>query len=284
MTSIKTQTESPYKGKTIFVGLDTHKASWSVSIRFEKMAIKTFSMEPNTADLVKYLQKNYPEAVYKCVYEAGFGGFWIHEELSEFDIDCKVIHVCDMPTTAKDKDRKTDSNDSKKLAKELELGTIESVYIPPKTQQIFRTLCRSQKQNVSDLTRTKNRIKGLINFYGFVLPKHTSQWASKFIKQLREYDFKDPMLTASINDGLDDLEYHREKQKKILARIKNYLKENMPDLSKRIQSIPGVGFKSCFTIISEIWDMKRFDTIDKLKAYVGLIPSTHSSGENIKER
>jgi transposase len=57
----------------------------------------------------------------------------------------------------------------------------------------------------------------------------------------------------------------------------------MPDLLEKIQSMPGIGFKSAFCIISEIWDIRRFDTMDQLKSYAGLIPSTHSSGESIKE-
>ena len=283
MKAIKTQTDSPYKNKTIFIGIDTHKKSWSVSIRFNNISLKTFSMDPDPEALLKHLKFNYPQANYRCVYEAGFGGFWIQEALSKFGIECLVVHVCDIPTTNKDKDRKTDSNDARKLALELERGSLESIYIPPKEQQVFRTLCRGYKQNVTDITRIKNRIKGIDHFYGINFPEHTSQWPAKFIKQLRELNTLHPVLKYSLDDGLDDLEYHRNKQKKILLRIKKYLEENLPELLNKIMSIPGVGFKSAFSLISEIWDMNRFKTFDKLKSYAGLIPSTHSSGENIKE-
>ena len=283
MKTIESKTESPFKDKGVFVGIDTHKNSWSVSIRIDNMNMKTFSMDPSPDALAKHLFTNYPLANYKCVYEAGFGGFWIHEDLKEHGIECLVVHVGDIPTTNKDKDRKTDSNDSRKLALELERGSLQSVHIPSQEHQVFRTLCRSYDQAVTDVTRIKNRIKGIINFYGIDVPEHTSQWSKKFIKQLRELELKTDILKISFNFYLDDLEYQKSKQDKILRQIKVLLEHTKPELLKRVQSIPGIGFISAMILISEIWDMNRFDSMDKLKAYVGLIPSTHSSGESIRE-
>jgi transposase len=283
MKEIKSQIELPYKNKEVFVGIDTHKRSWSVSIRIDNTSMKTFSMDPSPDLLVKHLVKNYPLAKYKCVYEAGFGGFWIHEALVKENIECLVVHACDIPTTHKEKNRKTDKNDARKLALELERGSLEGIYIPSREHQVFRTLSRSREQAVTDVTRVKNRIKGIVNFYGIELPEHSSGWSKKFIAQLRDLDVHSDDLKDTLTIYLDDLEHQMSKHDRILCHIKKILEKRDPELLKRVQSIPGVGLKSATGLIGEIWDMSRFENIDKLKSFVGLIPSTHSSGETIRE-
>lgn len=46
-----------------------------------------------------------------------------------------------------------------------------------------------------------------------------------------------------------------------------------------ITSIPGISFRSGASIIAEIGDFSRFDSPDKLLAYVGISPSTYQSGK-----
>ncbi|WP_459878409.1 transposase [Desulfothermus naphthae] len=46
-----------------------------------------------------------------------------------------------------------------------------------------------------------------------------------------------------------------------------------------LKTVPGIGSKIAFIILSEIIDMKRFKNFDQLKSYVGLTPSVYSSGD-----
>ena len=45
-------------------------------------------------------------------------------------------------------------------------------------------------------------------------------------------------------------------------------------------TVPGIGFLSGMTLLSEIDDISRFKGADRLAAYVGMIPMCHSSGEH----
>ena len=67
-----------FKGQKIYIGIDVHLKSWSVTIMSSSTTLKTFSQIPEPRALVKYLSTNYPGAVYYSVYEAGFCGFWAH--------------------------------------------------------------------------------------------------------------------------------------------------------------------------------------------------------------
>ncbi|MGV8829041.1 MAG: IS110 family transposase [Breznakibacter sp.] len=46
-----------------------------------------------------------------------------------------------------------------------------------------------------------------------------------------------------------------------------------------MQSIPGIGLITAITLLSEMEDILRFKNIDRLCSFVGLVPSTNSSGD-----
>ena len=61
-----------FKGRKIFVGLDVHLRSWSVTVLSEKSVLAKYSQDPNPTALHEYLTNTYPDAEYYSVYEAGF--------------------------------------------------------------------------------------------------------------------------------------------------------------------------------------------------------------------
>lgn len=175
-----------FENQVFYIGIDVHKRSWTVTIRTNDLAMKTFSMNPDPAGLVKHMQKNYPGGIYKSAYEAGFCGFWIHNKLTELGIENIVIHAADVPTTNKEKVNKTDKVDSKKIAKKLENDDLNSIYVPGNKEQQLRSLCRLRSRIVSHNTRLKNRIKGHLNYYGVDLPPNheMAHWSANFIGYL----------------------------------------------------------------------------------------------------
>jgi transposase len=47
-----------------------------------------------------------------------------------------------------------------------------------------------------------------------------------------------------------------------------------------LRSIPGIGLLTAMTILTELETINRFERFDDLCGFIGLIPSTHSSGDN----
>jgi hypothetical protein len=74
--------ELDFKGQNIYVGIDVHLKSWSVTVMSEHYVLKKFSQNPDAGSLHKYLTGNYPGAAYRSVYGAGLCGFWIYCRLS----------------------------------------------------------------------------------------------------------------------------------------------------------------------------------------------------------
>ncbi len=75
-----------FSGKDLFIGLDVHKKSWSVTIVIGGMEHRTFTQPPDPRALNNYLQRMFPGGSYNSAYEAGFCGYAIHRRLNELGI------------------------------------------------------------------------------------------------------------------------------------------------------------------------------------------------------
>ena len=279
-------TRVSYKKQRIFIGIDVHKKSWTVTIIISGLFIKTFSMNPHPEELVKYLQKHYPEGKYYSVYEAGFSGYWAHRKLCSLGIENIVVNPADIPTNYKEKSRKTDKVDSRKLARELSNGSLKGIFVPKEEEESERILNRIRIQLTNDQTRIKNRIKSMMNYLGINLPANIAvkHWSKNFINYLETMEFKEESTRISLSHHLEELKNIRSQISRVVKELRKIVTndEHHTKVIGHLQSIPGVGFITAITMYTEILDIKRFKRLDELSSYVGLAPSTYSSGE--KER
>ena len=90
-----------FSSQNIYVGFDVHLKDWKVTIMSETLVHKTFSQPPVPKTLHKYLVGNFPGGIYHSAYEAGFCGYWIHNQLLSLGIKSIVVNPADIPTTKK---------------------------------------------------------------------------------------------------------------------------------------------------------------------------------------
>lgn len=279
----KKNNELDFSNQIIFVGIDVHKKQWSITINSGGQQIKTFSMNPEPEELNKYLRKNFPGGKYRSVYEAGFCGYWIDRQLQSLGIENIVVNPGDVPASNKEKSRKTDRIDSRKLARELSGDNLTGIYIPTKEQEAARTLSRLRIQLTKDQTRVKNRIKSLLNFIGVHLPENieVKHWSGQFIKYLHSLDFEQGELKQTLEQQLKQLTALREQLSNVVKLLRNMINqdEEKQKTIAQLMTVPGIGFITAVSLYTEIMDINRFRSFDHLSSYVGLAPSTYSSGQ-----
>ena len=272
-----------FTGQDFFIGIDVHKRSWQVTIRSSGVELKSFSMNPSPQELSQYLTKHYWGGTYHSVYEAGFCGFWIHRQLHQLGIDNIVVNPADIPTTNKERAQKTDKRDSRKMARELEKGALEAIYVPSESRQQLRSLSRLRFRNVQQGTRIKNRIKGFLHFNGVPIPSQRDlpHWSNRFIQWLYSLEFNSPAAEDYLRFCLDELQQCRQRSLAILRQLRRYSGE--PDIAptfRSLRSVIGIGFVAAISFYAEIGDMRRFTSFDQLASFVGVIPAQHASGED----
>jgi len=286
MSKIK---ELSFAGQTIYCGLDVHKKSWRVNVRIDDFELEDYSQNPDGELLLQHLKNRYPGATYQVAYEAGFCGFGIKRTLEKAGVNCIVVNPGDVKSSHKEKMRKNDKVDARKISRELSKGELEAIYVPSVDNEHLRSLVRHRHRLVTDQTRCKNRIWHTLMFHGLKLPADVDQankyWSGKFITSLKEL----PCDTIYLRQTLDLAIEEYLMVRKLLSLATNQIrslssKPSFERIQKLLQSIPGVGIINAMVIMSEIQDMRRFKTLDAFCSYVGIVPDTSDSGETKKTR
>ena len=277
--------ELNFAGQNIYAGIDVHKNSWTVSIYSEELYHKTFNQPPKPEVLYSYLVKHFPRGIYHSVYEAGFCGFWIHDELRSFGVNNIVVNPADVPTTDKEKKQKTDRIDSNKLARQLRNGDLESIYTHKRDVLEDRSLLRLRRTLVKDLTRNKNRVKTKLHFFGVEIPeqfcKNQSYWSKRFLNWLSEIEFYRKSGATSFQILIDQVKYLRSCLLEVNRKIRALSREEYYQQRETLlRSLPGIGLTTAMVVLTEIDDIYRFPNQEKLRSYVGLTPTSSSSGDN----
>jgi transposase len=276
-------TKLDFTGQEIYVGLDTGKKSWKACILTKELEHKTFSQPPRSEVLVSYLHKHFPGAKYQCVYEAGYFGFWIYEELIKQGIDCFVVHPADVPTKDKERRNRNDRVDARKLARNLRNGELTPLYVPDGKALEHRSLVRMRMQMVKKRTRCRNQIKALLSFYGVSIPDELSKshWSQRFVGWLenQQRESGNQALGALLEElkHLSQIITGLTRQIHTLAGEEPYRRQ-----VSYLRSIPGISTLTAMVLLTEIIDINRFKSLDHLASYVGLIPGEDSSGEQEK--
>lgn len=275
-----------FKNQEIFIGMDVHLKNWKVSIHSRDFEHITFVQDPEVLILSKYLRRNFPDANYHSVYEAGYSGYWIHEALQSEGINNIIVNPADIPTTAKEKQFKTDKRDCRKLARGLKNGELEGIYIPEKQVQQDRILIRSYNSLTKKTTRCKNQIKSLLRLTGINIPedKVNSHWSRLFINWVESIELYSDSSTIVLKLLIKELKHLRELKLELTRSIRQ-LSESNKYIEKMgyLRTVYGIGLLTGMSFLTEVVDMKRFKKLDNICSYIGLVPSEHSSGEKEKK-
>ncbi len=269
-----------YTGKTIFVGLDVHKATYSVAVIYEGSVVKRDSMEACPKKLITYLKKFFSGAVMKSAYEAGFSGYSLHRALISAGIENIIVHAASIEVGANDK-VKTDKRDAKKIAIQLAAGRLNGIFVPSMEQEDCRELTRYRQTLVRDRTRVAARLKQKAHFSGLIGAKDTSRVSKKWIENLLNRP-----LGVNLSIVLNDMKKQWEELNSRIKDLDELLAkqaEEDHELEVVYRSVKGVGPTAARVFANELGDMSQFKSERALASYVGFTPSEYSSGEHVRK-
>ncbi len=274
-----------FMGQKIFVGIDVHKRKWSVATITESGLERVHTQNASAQELIDFLHRHYPEGDYLAVYEAGFTGFSTYYALADAGVDCMVIHAADVPTTQYESVMKTDKVDCLKLAKSLRVGSLNGIYVRPKDSIDDRGVVRVRRAVIKDLSRYKIRVKHLLMNNGVKLPEQFDKrkgscWSGSFIAWLKS----DIKLLSTTRRSLDLLIAQVERMRQAQLQATRELRSLSSTAAYRdnyglICSVPGIGGIVAMTLLTEIHDIGRFNNERQFASYLGLVPTSHSSGD-----
>ena len=271
-----------FSGQPIYIGLDVHKKSWSVSIFTKHGEYKSFSQTPKAEALMNYLQHHFPGAQYHSVYEAGYCGFWIHDQLREKGIQNIVANPADIPTQDKERRNKRDRVDCRKLARGLRSGDIKGIYTPPRWKLEDRSLIRTRLSMGRKQGRCKNQIKSMLLFYGVDIPeqREMGHWSRRFIRWIEGIRMERASGDVALKIHVEELCYLRQ----VIAKLNRAIlalsrTEEYQGWVSLLRTVPGISTLTAMIVLLELGEINRFPSLDHMCTYVGLVPDVRGSGE-----
>lgn len=277
-----------FKDQNFYVGIDVHKKSWSVTVRTSQIEVAHFTQPPVAEVLATHLKKKYPAAIFHSAYEAGFCGTKAHKQLCQLGIDNIITHAADIPATDKQRKNKTDLHDSRAIARYLEKGDLQGIYVPSEKQQELRSLFRLREAKLRDKTRANNRLKSFVLYMGIELPEAFKEKVGisvKMLNWLEGIQLTTEAGTHCLKQYIQDYRQEREKIKLITLDLKKFVEQYYPAPYRILLSIPGYGPIVCMALLAEIGDFNRFkEDRSQYCSYLGLIPWEQSSGEMIRTK
>ncbi len=129
------------------------------------MVVQETSMPAQYEVLRNYFHNKFPECRIKVMYEAGFRGFELHDQLVADGWEC-VVTPPHTVTEEKCQRKKNDRADCRRLAKNLETNDYHSCFVPNKELREDRQVSRTCGQVQTDINRVCNRIRRTLEFHG----------------------------------------------------------------------------------------------------------------------
>jgi transposase len=265
-----------------YIGLDVHKRDIRVFALLpgRKRGIEeTLPHEPRTvARWAKRWLREAPGRVV-CAYEAGPTGYALQRQLEGLGIECQGVAPALIPRKPGDR-IKTDRRDAQKLGEFLKGGLLTPVHAPSEEEESARDLCRAREDLKADQLRGRHRVTKFLLRRGVRYTAGRKHWTAAYGVWLRQQTFPH----AAAQAALDDDRLHLEQ---LDSRLQS-LDEKIRALSETEAYRVAVGALRCFrgidtltarVLVTELHGIARFGTAAELMAYLGRVPSEHSSGE-----
>jgi transposase len=263
-----------------YIGLDVHKETIAVSV-----------VEANGGE-VRYVGEiaNTPEAMEKLVrqlrkgganlsfcYEAGPCGYGIHRQLTDLGWECQVVAPSLIPKKAGDR-VKTDRRDSLSLARLHRAGELTAVWVPDGAQEGLRDLTRAREDMKQLQRQAKQRLLAFLLRHGRRYDGK-SHWTQAHYRWLEQAKFNQPVQQIVFQEYVDTVKALNRRVDALDQQIERAAADSVfQPIIAGLMAMRGISLLTATTIVAEIGDLKRFASAPQLMAYLGVVPSEHSSG------
>lgn len=269
-----------------YVGLDVHKDTIAVSIADAGRSKARFygTIKHTSAAVSSLLKKINPEGeVLEVCYEAGPCGYGLYRQLMASGHECQVVAPTLIPQRASDK-IKTDRRDSLRLAELLRAGELTPVWVPDAEQEAIRDLVRTRDDFKTSQRQVRQQLLAFMLRHSLSWTGGKKNWTLGFWSWLEAIQMPDAHQQYALKEYIDSVRYFTTRiqaiEKQMLAAKEGW---SLKPIVEGLMAMRGINLVAAMGIVSELGDLSRFSKPTQLMAYLGLVPSEHSSGDSRRQ-
>ena len=273
---------------TAFIGLDVHKETIAVAValpgRDEPQYRGEIAHEPKA--IQKWLHRlsgEFDGALLLFCYEAGPCGYGLYRQLIVAGHDCQVVAPSLIPKKPGER-IKTDRRDALKLARLLRAGDLTAVWVPDTEQEAMRDLTRARDDMKSQERKARQQLNAFVLRHGHHWPRGKTRWTSAHCNWLESLRFEHDWQQIVLQEYIDAAKAATQR----VADLTDQLMRALPGWSlapvvEALVALRGIDKLAATVVLAELGDISRFDSPKQLMAYLGLVPSEHSTGSRRRQ-
>jgi transposase len=267
---------------TRFIGMDVHKDTIVVAVTATGDAGKatTYGTFPNTAAAVEKLVKRLRQAdsgPLKFCYEAGPCGYGVHRTLTKLGEDCMVVAPSMIPRKSGDR-QKNDKRDAASLAVLHRGGLLTAVWVPDAAHEAMRDLIRARLAAVRSVRTARQQLSAFLLRHERIYPGRAG-WTKAHRGWLADQHFAQPAQQIVLAENIEAVRLGEQRRE----RVDGCLRAQLPTWSlfplvRNLCALRGLDAIAGAGLTAAIGDPSRFASAPDFMAYLGLVPSEHSTG------
>jgi len=213
-----------------------------------------------------------------AVYEAGPTGFGLARSLRVAGVRCEVAAPSKLQRPSGER-VKTDARDAEHLCRLLRLDEFTSVRVPDEATEAARDLVRCREDCRADLMRARHRVSKLLLRHGIVWSGGQG-WTGVHLAWLARQQLGEAATQYAFEESVDQVMVTLARRQRLDSRISELAADSAwTPVVHRLGCLRGISTLTGFALAVEIGEWHRFDG-NSIGAYVGLVPSEHSSGRS----
>src|SRR5215471_2524874 len=270
--------------RIMYVGLDVHKEGIIVAVAEDglRSQVREYGRIASTPAAVERLARKLSRdgVRLRFCYEAGPCGYGIQRQLSALGHDCVVVAPSLIPKRAGDR-VKTDRRDAANLARLHRAGELTAVWVPDPRHEAMRDLVRARLDAVRALRRARQQLSGFLLRQGCHYGRPA--WTKLHRRWRAGLKFEQAVHHIVLEDYIAAVEAAAARRERLTAQIEAMLPDwTLAPVVAALQTMRGMALVNAATLVAELGDLSRFANPRQLMAYLGLVPSEHSSGASVK--
>lgn len=216
------------------------------------------------------------------VYEAGPCGYVLYRHLKSKGIEVEVVAPSSIPKRPGDR-IKTDRRDAMMLARLSRSGDLTAVVVPDESDEAVRDLMRAREDAVRAQRTARQQLKALLLRNG-IRYAGKSGWGPAHVRWLASLKLADAARQFAFQEYVNAVESATAR----LGRIEGAIREQVTTwrfspVVEALQALRGIQLVAAASLVAEIGAIERFSHPRQLMAYLGLVPSEHSSGDKRRQ-
>jgi len=268
---------------TRFVGMDVHKETIVVAVTAtgEVGKATAYGTFPNTGAGLEKLVKRLRQAgsgPIKFCYEAGPCGYGVHRTLTRTGEDCMVVAPSMIPRKSGER-QKNDERDAASLAVLHRGGLLTAVWVPDAAHEAMRDLIRARLAAVRAVRAARQQLSAFLLRHERVYPGNRTCWTKTHRGWLADQAFAQPAQQIVLEESVEAVRLSEQRR----HRVDGHLRAQIPTWSlfplvQNLCALRGLDMIAAAGLAAAIGDPSRFATAPHFMAYLGLVPSEHTSG------